>query len=489
MTEQGGKTFPHTEEFARHEINLYAESDRASISYRYSSPQGKRSKKMALPKSLPKHVRRIPEDGVVPPAVIDWAQKLLMHQYQKAQEVESVGAVSSRSNRVRIDFVFDQIRKTEWCRGKAKQGRSELLLVLDWVMAVLGPDFMIDSWDQNTLRRLMRVRTTETIVWQGTGGGRKRLKDCEHNTARHQLGILSKAFDEVKLVKVSGRRVLAYNPLRADCNLPPFMERDTKERILPARYALMLEYANAAEETGRLRVLLAIHRWIGIRPSTAIEIRRRDILTTEEEISEALLGLHEKARYVPVEEVPCVAKKYARFGAIYLDRANVKQAKSGVVGVAQYDRVVPIGPALRAELDRYIASYWHELDLPLMAPLIPMESDDSRAIDGGTPQKWWKAAEDEIRAAGHTLRKLRRTRWAGFRKQRIYELKAEGVPDKEVYYTVGWSVKQGGGSREEGQLTVAQGVYLEANPDILLKASLIGEGNRAPEVPQLKAVT
>lgn len=478
--------FPHEESYAGHTVTVYAERDRASIRFRYTGPDGQRTKLQRVP--LDKHLIAIPADGIVPAHVIRWAQQVVgAKAAQTEATTREIEEARGRPNHIRYATLTEQIRASAWYKGKDPRARRELDKVLDWVGAVLGRSFMLSDYDENQQSLLLDTRTAASIKIPSPRGGTKLLRPCGFNAARQQLSMLATATEMVKFVKVQGRRLLSYNPFKEDARLPPFKERMKRERVLPDRFAWMLGRADRVDPTGRFRVMLAIDRWIGIRPSTIVPLRRSDILITPDAIEEALWELHPNARPVPDEKIKETAQLFAASGgAIYLDRNHVKQARSGQKGVAQYDRIVPMGPALGWEVGRYLRDFWTVFDLPEDGPLLPMDEDTSRSFDRGTPQKWWVRVEGLIREDGIPLRKLRNTRWSGFRQQRIYELRAAGIPSKEIYYTVGWSVEQGGGSPEEGQLNVAEGTYLKVNPEILIRASQIGEGNTVPS--RLRAV-
>src|SRR5690606_1774675 len=146
----------------------------------------------------------------------------------------------------------------------------------------------------------------------------------------------------------TGRRILHSNPMEY-ADKPKYQVRARKHRVTPDRYARMDEHANLVDRTGRFRAILAIARWYGVRLETICSLRRQDILFGEREIADALRNC--AAPYVAPQDVDDVAREYAKGGgAIYFRRETVKQAKTGVVGVEQYDRVVPMGPIISYRL-------------------------------------------------------------------------------------------------------------------------------------------
>ena len=191
-----------------------------------------------------------------------------------------------------------------------------------------------------------------------------------------------------------------------------------------------------------------------------------------EEIEDAL---HRSlCKYVPPNEIPRVAKLYSRHGAIYRRWEVQKQGASEEEEVVQYDRVVPLGPAHRAEIDRYLEHYWIPLGLPADSPLLPSEADDSKCLYIDLPEKWWVKCEDLARERGHRLRKLERTRYHGFRRLRRTEMKQARVHDKDTAFVGGWTINSFPDAKGSSAMN---GYYLGFSAEDLLEAVCVGEGN------------
>jgi hypothetical protein len=73
------------------------------------------------------------------------------------------------------------------------------------------------------------------------------------------------------------------------------------------------------------------------------------------------------------------------------------------------------------------------------------------------------------------LRELPGTRFHGNRLHRLHEMREAGIELKERGFVVGWSTWAGAGSRAEGQLSVAEGVYARPVPALLVKAVKVGD--------------
>ena len=190
------------------------------------------------------------------------------------------------------------------------------------------------------------------------------------------------------------------------------------------------------------------------------------------EIEEALH--RSQCKYVAPDQLRRVAKLYSRHGAIYRRWEVQKQGASGEELVVQYDRVVPLGPAHRAEIDRYLEHHWDPLGLALDAPLYPTESDYTQCLYIDLPEKWWVACETLVRERGRRLAKLVHTQFHGFRRLRRTELKQAKVHDKDTAFVCGWTIASFPDSQASGAMN---GYYLGFSPEDLLEAVSVKNGS------------
>lgn len=141
-----------------------------------------------------------------------------------------------------------------------------------------------------------------------------------------------------------------------------------------------------------------------------------------------------------------------------------EQGASGEEEVVQYDRVVPLGPAITGTRSA-----------SLLTPRFTRRratSPSASYID--LPEKWWVACDALARECGHRLAKLEHTRFHGFRRLRRTELKQAKIHDKDVAFSCGWTIH----SFLEAKASVAMnGMYLGFIPEDLVEAVCAGEGN------------
>ena len=477
-------TFPHVVTFDNLSLTLRAENGRRRIVYDYTHPLqpgevvGRREKKVIPTAELPGAGGEAPpaadESGqkAVPSAAIEWAQAFLELRAEELRAAREAGAQQQARqsvqvrvpNRVPLEWVLARYRETEDYRGRGERGQHDR--VMQWVPAYLDAGFHLDEWDQDTVDRLLRLRMTESRTVDGPSGP-VLIKPCDHNTIVGELKVLAYIFRHMCKTRYEGEWVLDGDPfLRA--TIPATKQRAQKERVPADRMGLMMDHAKDVDPSGRLRAQLSIARWQGMRVGSIVQLARSNVLFTAEEIETALY--QQKNRYVRLEEIPAVAHSYAECGgAIYWPAAIQKMAKSRRQGADQYDRVVPFGPSQRAELLLYIKR-WDALKLPHTAPLFGADRGLLTSMHRDLAEKWWDRTENRIRAKGIVLRPLPGTRWHGCRLQRLYEFRQAGVEPKERYHIVGWSTAAGAGSKSEGQLSVAEGVYARAIPELLVKA-------------------
>lgn len=491
--EYSGNSFPYTvaDERKGTAVMLYAEAGRASITYRMKRADGTRTKKQRLPTALPAEIRRIPESNRVPTALIAWAHKVLDNMVAEATPAGRVLEQKLREpNKVSISYVFDHILRSEYYRGLRHDRQTAMDKVMRTAKAIIlkefGPSFTMDQWDQDVSMALIRVRTQEGIIGELPDGGARVYEPTKYNTARQELGtFLGKLFDEATRIKdrTTGRFVLDHHPFQR-VKLEGFHERKPKQLVRPDRYELMREHADEIDPRGRFRLLLSLSRWTARRLETLVQLRRDMILTTHEEIYHALEG--SLSRYIPDDEYAACARLWAgNYGAIYIPHWLEKGARDGhrSENSAHYDRVFPIGPALRADIEHYLTRHWGEYEhlLGSDGPLFPKEKNVRAPLYKDLPNKWWERCEYLIRAKSIELRKLEGTRWHGLRYYRRGEMKKRGVHVLDTRYITGGTMgvtapsRTRNGPDADDEITVAEAVYTLGNAQDLLKAACAGD--------------
>ena len=416
---QEGLTFPHTidDSLTGRSICLYAEKDRALVTYRVMHPDGSRDKKAPVPKELG-DARRIPEDGAVTADLLEWGRSFLS-AYREAQGERQK---PERTNYVQLGYVFKRVRQSGWYRGLRPKRREEVDLPIRWVESVLGSDFWMETWDADTVESLFLARTEEGIRTTSKQGDPIFLPKCDRNTAAKDLKNLKTVLKRAtKLKYAPGQRhwLLDSNPFER-LDLPRSGVRRSRVPVPQWRYEILMDYADEVDPTGRFRFMLVIARWVGRRISTIRRMTRAVILETEDEIREALDS--QLCNYVEPHDRDEVAKLYAESGgAIYVRWWMVKSGQSGDEDrVEQYDAVTPVHPVFMEEWRRYDAKYWGKLGLDRNSPLIPGEVL-TRAISAETQNEWFHAAELLAEKDDRSLKMPKGNAWHGFRPNRRTE--------------------------------------------------------------------
>jgi hypothetical protein len=227
-----------------------------------------------------------------------------------------------------------------------------------------------------------------------------------------------------------GKRLLDANPLE-DVVWP--REKNVRRPVASDdRYTRTLAVAHVVDDTGRFRLALAFARHTGHRIDAILRLRVSDVLRTPAAVRAAVVdcGLNE----ADAEHMP--------HGAV---RWRAETDKMGMLHVA------PLSPAMRAELDAYLAT------LPRIgdAPLFPAERNGDRSVRRFTATKWLLRAE---RLA--ELPKLAGGLWHPYR--RLWATQYKHLPDVDVAAVGGWkgtkamklSYQQ---STAEGRLAVVNG--------------------------------
>lgn len=454
-------TFPHTIEdpLTGRSLSLYAEKDRASVTYRVAQPDGTREKKAPVPKSLGDD-RQIPDDGVVSETLLEWGRAVLAGFREKEGEHPD----PDRHNHVQLGYVFKRVRASGWYRGLSRKRREEVDLPMRWVESALKPGFWMDTWDADTLDDLFVTRTEEGVRTTNADGDPIFLSPCARNTAAKDLKNLKTVLERAKKLKYAhGQRdwLLDSNPLdRLD--LPKPGVRESRVPIPQWRYEILMDYADEVDPTGRFRFSLVIARWVGRRVSTIRRMTRSVVLETEAEIRAALD--QQLCTYVEPHDRDEVARLYAEAaGAFYIRWSMVKSGQSGDEDrVEQYDAVTPVHPVVMDEWRRYHDRYWRKLGLGKDDPLIPGEVL-TEGVSYETQNEWFHAAELLAEKNDRSLKMPKGNAWHGFRPNRRTEYRR--VHNKYARFLVGHSIATG-----TPGITVSEGRYLGIVPEDLVAA-------------------
>lgn len=457
-----GVTFPHTIEdsLTRASISLYAEKDRASVTYRIQRPDGTRTKKTPVPKALGKNVRRIPADGGVHEDLVTWATGVLMAYRPKLERRPN----PERLNHVQLGYVFKRVRESGWYRELSKKRRDEVDLPMRWAESVLGEEYWLDTWDDDTVKRLRRKREHEGVLTTAKNGTPMFRPAAGRNTTVKDIKTLKTVFKRATKIKYSaGQRdwLLDSNPFdRLDSPKPG--TRQAKTPIGQWRYEILMDYADQVDPTGRFRFALVIARWVAPRTVTIRRLTRSVVLETEQEIRAALDS--QLCDYVEEHDRDAVAKLYAdNGGAFYIRYWMVKAGRSGDANrVEQYDAVYPVAPIVMEEWRHYRGRHWAKLDLGPDDPLLPGD-DLTKSISGETIHDWFGDAELLAEKDGRSLKLPPKSQWHGFRVNRRTEYRK--VHDKYGRFLVGHSIRTG-----TPGITVSEGRYLGIVPEDLVAA-------------------
>lgn len=467
-------TFPHLVTFMGEQLTLRRMQGRARIVYDYNPPGEPRDKRI-IPRESGDIGLPLPDSDRVPEDTIIWAEAYLEEKaLAKSRLAERVLAAETAPAGTTLRLVFAEYRKSTHYSQLRPKYQREMDAVMEVTEAVLGADFMVDAWDQEACDRLVEARG-RGLKFDLPDGRRRHFRRAGKTTCRTMIVMLRRIFRWAmgrKYPRKPGVWLLPHDPF-ARVSLP--RKGVARVSILThERYLTMMNFADEIDPTGRFRLILADARWTGHREGAICQTLRSDILLTAEEIEDALH--RSQCKYVTPDQIRLVAELYSQYGAIYRRWEIQKQGASGEELVVQYDRVVPLGPAHRAEIDRYLERHWNALGLPYDAPLYPTNYDDTQCLYSDLPQKWWLACEALAREHGHRLTKLERTRYHGFRRLRRTELKQAKVHDKDVAFVGGWTIH----SFPEAKASAAMnGLYLGFIPEDLIEAVCAGEGNVA----------
>ena len=489
-------TFPHRVQHrdVTGHIMLYAEKTRKRVTFRFYGPDGGRSEKDAVPLALGEAgswaeaaVVTKDEQGreeqviYVAELVIRWAQRYLE---QKADErrgiARDIAAAKNGKNHVRIGYLFERVRDSEWYRDLGVENRrrlTEVDLPMRWVESALGSGFMLSRWDANTLKLLERARCTDGINTTTVNGDRTFLVPCGKNTFVRDIGILNQIFKEacgLLYHPTSNAFLLDVNPMdRLERKRPKAGVRRKREVIDEHRYHLLLSVADEVDPTGRFKFLLILLRWTGRRVSTALRLTRGVLLFTEEEIRTALE--RQLCVYVLPHDIGRTACLYAKNGmAMYVRWWMVKGGRRGEAGRSeQYDAVHPVHPLVAVAARNYLDSFWNRLrvgqeedvhGLGPDSPLFPSGQVITKSMSKGQVYEWFRKAARLLGDRQTPLRMTIDNAFHGLRYNRRTEL--YGVSAKYARWLGEHSVLSG-----TPGITVSEGVYQGLVPPELVRVA------------------
>lgn len=279
-----------------------------------------------------------------------------------------------------------------------------------------------------TARRKGRVGP---LTEKGRMTNRKLPRPLRDGALDADFSWLSSVFNWATKHKIAnGKRLLDRNPLH-DCKWPK--EKNVRRPIAShERYELTVSKANEVDETGRLRLILALARYTGRRESAIIHLRASDILLSEDRIRAALAvaGMDERlAKHMP-------------HGAIHWSADTDKQ---GVL------HITPISAPTRGEIEAYLSENPRLGDVPLF----PGPKDETQPISRVVAGRWLIRAEklaEVPKLTGGTFHPYRRL-WASERRH---------LADVDVAQAGGW------------KSTKTLSIYQQSDPAAVLAAVVNG---------------
>jgi integrase len=237
-----------------------------------------------------------------------------------------------------------------------------------------------------------RHRTPHTGVFDGT--------------IRNELHFLLSMIAWAQAYRVGGRRLLTNNPLYG-ATIP--RERNARRPIATEeRYQQLLEVADRAEPTGRLRLVVTLARETGRRINAICKLSVRDVLLSRDQLLTALGAVGLPLEYA--DQWP--------HGAI---RWSADFDKRG------YESVAPISHAARRALEEYLGRYPRAGDVPLL----PGRGKPDQAINKEIAGYWLTRAEKLAK-----LPKLARGGFHPFR--RLWASERRHLPAQDVAAAGGW---------------------------------------------------
>lgn len=262
---------------------------------------------------------------------------------------------------------------------------------------------VVDELSQHDIDAYVVARRTGALESAAKKGERPGVGD---GTIRNELTLLLMVLRWGLTFRVSGRRLLAVNPLHG-ATLP--REKNIKRPIATeARYQALVAVADRAEPSGRFRLVLALARFTGRRVNALVHLRASDVLLSREQIIVALAALG----------APLAWADQWPHGALRWRAAHDKRG---------HDDITPLSTAARAALDAYLRAHPCAGDVPL----VPSRADPTRVCGKASAGYWMRRAERLAK-----LPKLARGEWHTLR--RLWATERRHLPVQDVAAAGGW---------------------------------------------------
>lgn len=421
---------------------------RRSIIYDYTTPDGKRVQN-AVPK--PHGYRH--EDAKA------WAEVFLEERIKSRDDDSKY--MPSESQIPTLGYLFDRFRQERLPGYERHQYRQQLETAMALFTQVWREGLDVRYLDQGYVDKFVTERKAGLYLDLDTGG-RKWYKPIESDTTLwHDFNYLRQVFDWALGLKSGREWLLVGNPL--DRLELPRRRTGRVTVFTDIWFNRLWEVADEIDPRGRFRLMLVLARWTAPRQDAIGKLPCSSLCLSPDAVSDALDRA--QFRFVDSQEA---AHAWVH-GAIHWPMEHEKGAKNYRTDQLQYDRVLPIGPFVREEIDHYLATHWNPRGLGEDGPLFPTDQDDSQPLYRDRAQKWFIAAEDLITSRGVVLPKRERTRWHGWRRQRRTQLKEMRVHDKDAAAICMFSVV---GLAAKGAMN---GHYLGFNARDLFEAACAGQ--------------
>jgi integrase len=283
--------------------------------------------------------------------------------------------------------------------------------------------YELDDLSQHAIDRYVKARPSGALKSPrhrtpraGVGAG----------TVRNELHLLQTMTRWAQSYKVSGRRLLAGDPM-AGIVIPA--EKNAKRPVAnEARYQALVKVADRADPTGRFRCVLALARTTGRRIRAICELRASDVLRSREAMRRALAQYGMDLAFADLWP----------HGAIRWPSSTDKLG---------FEAITPISQQARAALDAYLTRHPQVGE----APLLPGADDATQPIKKEIAYQGLRRAEklaklEHLERGGyHTFRRA----WASERRH---------LPAQDVAAAAGWR-----------SLEVMRCAYMYADAETVLK--------------------
>lgn len=338
-------------------LTLRSETGKRRILYDiYESPSGWRKKKTLPKREVLGAEGELSHEGWVPLAAILWAEETFKEVWAERARVHDGSALVSISDGTPIGLIVDEHREGEKYKTRSRKEINSREQAMRIAETVLTRDFFVEHWDSNTMLQLSS-RYQEGIQVSLPSGAVRLYRAQSNTTIRQVAAWLPTIFSEAqRTADPRDRRRTLIDPHRHPfdrCDMPDKgvsrVVRNTHQD-----FVVLHRHSDAVDPRARFRLMLTDARYTGHRLGTICATLRSHLLLTTEEIAVALEN--SLCKYVEDHEIRQVAEYYAsHHGAIFRPWQSQKQgASKKPKKVAQFDRVVPLGPFHRAEIDHYL---------------------------------------------------------------------------------------------------------------------------------------